>query len=291
MEAYLGAVTDVVDGLIGQLDSLRNHAVREVGHIEGITLVGGGARLVGLTPKLSHYLTLPIDQIQTVPGFETATDQDIMSAALGLSAGAQMSLLPNPAKGSLAPKINEKRAAKLSATLATKKPALNPILIGLLLGVMIAGALYYYANTIRSQQVIPVSQPQTTNQTPITGYQPGPAGVDLANQAFKTILYQRSLAFVFVTRIDTLVRNAQIKNWTVTVSPDKVTFTGAVSDMTNYNLLIQDSLSAVPGFKKDQSSSTQTPHPGADGLIPFVLNFTPTTSATQANPPTTASTP
>lgn len=274
LSLYLDAVTNVFDALVGRLEAVQRDAEKEFGEIQGITLLGGGSRLKGLHAKLKHYLVVPIEELQSMPGFEMANDFDLFSTALGLSAGPEMTLLPL-AKNAVTvkgPKLTSKLDAKSNQRLAgqfmAKRPMANPLLIGVMIGLILIAIMYYWAkaDTNKANSLVTPSAPVTTTQT-ATGYANGDA---VTNQVWS--LLQQKQAFSFVNALNQMVLG--VDNWKLQISPGAVSFSGEVKDKTAFDLMLTRQ---VDGFAR---GSTQGGTVAKDGEVPFTMSFTPVQPST-----------
>lgn len=132
--------------------------------VTGLTLLGDGARLVGLVEQISMFMRVPdLTPVTPRPGVELGEEFPPFATAIGLALGHRMSLLPDVKRSfSLAlpgrrrhAKISSERTKKQSRRLKNsrgkKAGPLSPAVIGLLLVLVIAGGAYVYSTRLKTE--------------------------------------------------------------------------------------------------------------------------------------------
>lgn len=92
------AMIKMADRLCDEINRTREFYLNQPGgrEVKGITLIGGGSRLVGLNEQIKLYSGVgQIDPAQPIPSFMGVQDIDLYATAIGLAIQQNMSLLPD----------------------------------------------------------------------------------------------------------------------------------------------------------------------------------------------------
>jgi type IV pilus assembly protein PilM len=162
------ALLQPTDRLVQALADMRAYYERqpEGRPTEGITLMGGGARLAGLTEQVSLYLETTLTPLTPQGNFDIVPDLDLYAGAIGLGWQQPMSLMPSivgasdkSAKGPTRSKVDRKRAEKVSRQLKRRQSAANPLLVMACLGFVGFLGMFMYGTHLKNSQPALASTP------------------------------------------------------------------------------------------------------------------------------------
>jgi type IV pilus assembly protein PilM len=133
--------------------------------VAGLTLLGGGARLAGLTEQISMFMRVAALTAPTArPGVEIGGEFPAYATAIGLALGHRMSLLPDTKGRSFSldlpgrrrkPKLETERAKRQAKRLRSGRgpEIVSPTSIALIVAILIGGGSYIYSKHLKSQSL------------------------------------------------------------------------------------------------------------------------------------------
>lgn len=160
VEVAQAALLGATDRLVQALADMRSYFEKqpEGRPAQAVTLLGGGLRLSGLKEQVLLYLGLEEEALSPRGHFDVVPDFDLYAGAVGLAWQRPMSLLPSAVgakdKGPLRPKVDRRRAQKLSKDLRRKQAAANPLLIWVAFGLMGFVGTFLYGNRLKEAEPV-----------------------------------------------------------------------------------------------------------------------------------------
>lgn len=239
-EALLGPT----DRLVQALADMRSYYEKQPeGRPAGaVTLLGGGARLSGLKEQIVLYLGIEEAAPSPRGYFDVVPDIDLYAGAIGLAWKRPMSLLP-PAvgtkdKGPLRPKVDRRRAQKLSKNLRRKQAAANPVLVWAALGLVGFMGSFMYGNRLKSAEPEIVATEATRN----LAFSDADVTLDRVAQ-----LLNRSAPVEVLPTVQTALEAAGARDVRLAVEGQQLNVAGVVDDPAKSTQLLA-ALRAQPGI-------------------------------------------
>jgi hypothetical protein len=297
-EACQTVLLDVSDQLAQTLaDSRKFYEATSNGRpVVGLTVLGPGARLDGLSEELASQLALAIDE-GALPreNLNSVKDFEEFTSSMGLALGHQMSLLPEVKHKSFAmhgrgqgkrlttkiaaesSKETKERARRLRSVKRARAPKANPVLVGLAIGMIAAAGSYYYAGKLDSQnaalrkEVKSAQSKQAVAQSRLQApqYQVSKGGPALASQRTAALLVGRPNLAVLSSVIAVGRQVGVTEAGLVLAGGQRLDYSGVVKDPADVDT-VQAKLAATPGIGEVRLGLT-APHPG--GGSDFTVSF------------------
>ena len=233
-----GALLSVCDQLAQAIADSRRFYQQTAGGrvVDGIVMLGGGALLAGLTEQLT--MELGVEQIaepRAREGLDGLRDPSAYAGAIGLASGHRMSLMPESKASALGlggrrklPKISQASARTQARKLRARRngnPTTNPVLIGVLIGAVLAGGCYLYGGKLKSaNETLRAQAPAPAQSTPAGP--PTYTGVNAEQATHAAQLLNGSVDLTTLRALDSAISALKLTEPALAVTGDQVTFTG-----------------------------------------------------------------